>query len=277
LSLNKAILQCIENRLQNINTVVLSTEAVNDRLVELIEQNYSDVTQQERAVHLIGQILNDRSVEIIGKTIAFLSTLPSPDVVTSLWMQGFLSESISMHSCNPGALERVVTGLRGINDAELDAIFMQVEAPRLVRTYMTNIFNIFHDDNNAESTRKAKNNAKRLAIELVKKNITTKSCEEDVKIALKLYAIEIVESFHVELKDFESLIEEYILLVLDAFDTHVLSFIETELELQKNNSNCDAVSRDSNNNNNNLNNVHIDNNNLNGNNNNNAFSLNNNF
>ena len=56
--------------------------------------------------------------------------------------------SSDLHSCNPGAMMRIVTGLRGVEDPELSELFRRAEGPNLARIFLRNTFNIYHEKPN---------------------------------------------------------------------------------------------------------------------------------
>lgn len=85
----------------------MGMEEVNETTANLVETHFSVESMQDRAIALIGNILSTCNLPIIERTLQFLRQLPRE--ATEIWIQGFLGESLIVNSCNPGALERVVT------------------------------------------------------------------------------------------------------------------------------------------------------------------------
>ncbi|HQS83994.1 MAG: hypothetical protein B7Y25_03565 [Alphaproteobacteria bacterium 16-39-46] len=58
-----------------------------------------------------------------------------------IWMNGFVGESLSAYetkdSCSPGIEERIVMGVRGVND-EIDLMFKKAETRQAAKTFLTN-------------------------------------------------------------------------------------------------------------------------------------------
>jgi hypothetical protein len=115
----------------------------DDVLLELdrLIHTYLPSTQHEAAIHRLGEILNQHSLRNFSITLQFLHNF-HPDSL-GIWINGFMGEVIAVHSCTPGAMERIVTGLRGINDPELNRIFGSVEGKQLFRIFLTTM-NVFH-------------------------------------------------------------------------------------------------------------------------------------
>ncbi|MCX7342942.1 MAG: hypothetical protein NT128_02190, partial [Proteobacteria bacterium] len=102
------------------------------------------------------------------------------------WIVGFVNESIDAYknssnplSCSKGIRERITTGLRGI-DVELDKLFVQAEAPMLVKNWLK-----------AWALSDLKNDAKQdLVTQLKTKGITVESSAADAANAFREIAKE---------------------------------------------------------------------------------------
>jgi hypothetical protein len=203
-----------------------STEAVIHRLGELVDTHIPPA-HHSSAMRIIGDLLNEESSRMFGFIIAFLEILREDDAEAThealgAWIQGFLTESIQMHSCNPGAMERAVTGLRGVGDSQLDAIFSQAEGPRLVNLFLRGSFNIFDEEN-------ARRNGPRLAQELVSRNATAATTSNEILQMLTAYATEQVATFGVDPNEHLEEIRVIMEMLSDNYDTHLKSYVLTEI------------------------------------------------
>jgi hypothetical protein len=264
LSLNEVIIANITRRVAQLHDPTASgggdgtegeanDEDVDRTMTQLISliRRYIPLNQQDAAVHLLGDILNNRSAKLFAITLQFLnsdlplsssssssSSRPSHSQVMEIWIQGFLTESVVMHSCNPGALERVVTGLRGINDFELDQIFAQAEAPQLINIFLKSTFNLFYDDNDDQARDRGKRNSIKLAKELIhRREVSDVSMVSDVKVVqekLVEYAMDVIktiDSNHGQRYEEEVLV--IVEMVMENYDTHLRGFIEELLMMQE--------------------------------------------
>lgn len=160
------------------------------------------------------------------------------------WLHGFLGEAVAVNSCSPGVAERIVTGLRGLGDTELDAIFAQAEGPLLARMFLNNAFNFalantmlpptMHTArslaNESRDVALQRRRAMDLATFLVETGgITTTSSMEQVTAALRRYAEDGVRGFHVNPTQFAQLIEVVVELAVDSYDDCLRSFVEAQL------------------------------------------------
>jgi hypothetical protein len=219
-TLNEAIVAHITRRISR-RTSTNDVEQTMTELVRLIRR-FIPSSQQEAAVQLLGHILNNRSAKLFATTLEFLNSYGSTsDLVLETWIQGFLSESVVMHSCNPGALERVVTGLRGINDPELDKIFAQAEAPQLINIFLKSTFNIFFDEHNPETKEKAMRNAQRLAVEVVSRGVTESSESAEIQDKLMDFALTAIASIDSNLERYKAEVLMIVEIVVDNYDTHL--------------------------------------------------------
>ena len=243
ISLNEAIVAHMNTRvIESINEDIDQTMA---EMLSLI-RHYIPTAQQENAIRLLGEILNTSSVKLFATTLTFLKSFGSSSRrVLETWIQGFLSESVVMHSCNPGALERVVTGLRGINDPQLDKIFSQAEAPQLINIFIKTTFNIFYDENDLESKRKAITHAEKLAIELVSRGATEETDSNDIQQLLLNYANSVISSYDANTTRYRNEALSVIEIVVDNYETHLKPYVITFQSQRNNNINKLDESNDS--------------------------------
>jgi hypothetical protein len=106
-SLNATVINYISSR---VDRASYNADEVSEHLVNLITQ-YIPETAQESALQYVANILNSKSIQVIGVALTYISRY-FPES-TEIWIQGFLGESTRENSCQAGALERIVTGLRG--------------------------------------------------------------------------------------------------------------------------------------------------------------------
>lgn len=202
-------------------------EDVEEAITRLINREFTTHESREDAIEKLTQGIDSSSQSTLVKTWVFL-THYHPDQIL-VWLAGSLGESVSARSCNPGVAERIMTGLRGINDPELDVIFGQVEGPLLARTFLNNAFNIFpsfavdHGRHHGGSTAAQEFEIKKrrcdvIAAYLVKEGIVADSSDEDVAEVLKRYATEGVVGYGVKLTEFEALIDVVVDLAVDSYD-----------------------------------------------------------
>ena len=81
-------------------------------------------SKQEECFERITGMLTSSTSIMFGDILVFLTRF-HPDYMNS-WIKGFVEESVDMRSCQAGALERSVTGLRGIDDAPLNKLSILV-------------------------------------------------------------------------------------------------------------------------------------------------------
>lgn len=230
-SLNDVILANIEQRISshrdmNVNYNLHDATTV---LTALIMRTFESPDEQNSAVRIIGDVLTESTLPIFGHTLTFLRVLATSEEdetrLLNIWMHGFLSESIVMHSCNPGAVERVVTGLRGIGDPQLDTLFGQAEGPHLARAFLKGTLNIFYDDTE-ESKQRATSNARNLAKVLVEQYRATPEISDcDVMNLVVRYASDSVASYGVNISAYESDIREIAEMIADNCETHLVMYI----------------------------------------------------
>lgn len=238
-TLNDAILANIESRLSALAAEEASRydiPSMTRELTDLIMLTFSTEAQQREAVGVIGAVLHQSSLSIFARTLTFLKHLHPRDAsrtsrVINTWMEGFLSESIVMHSCNPGALERVVTGLRGIGDQQLDSIFGQAEGPHLARSFLKGTFNIFFAERDTEERHRAETNARSMSVVLVHRySITAESTRAVLMEALVDYARRSLESYGVNVDNYMGDINAIVEMICDSYETHLEPFLREELK-----------------------------------------------
>lgn len=124
------VTNCLEQRTSGI--LELSNEEVTDIICELIV-TYLPNNFHNRAIDYVGEMLTSESARLLGLTLRFLSMLSS--AASAIWIQGFLGEATAENSCQAGAQQRAITGLRGLGDEELNTIFRRAEGPHLARIF----------------------------------------------------------------------------------------------------------------------------------------------
>jgi hypothetical protein len=213
-TLNDTVLETIKRRIPS-HWEPYTHDRIHEVLSQLltIDGEFTE-QQQERALSYIESFLNGSSSEILGICLQFVESIsPQGDnSIQLLWLRGFIGESIAANSCQMGAVERSVTGLRGIGDTALDNLFAQAEGPQLARIYLMSHFNVLHahipsatassSEGMSETEIRATSNARTLAMELVRRSIKPNSSDGVVFAALKSYAIEEISRFSVSLDDF---------------------------------------------------------------------------
>lgn len=184
-SLHETVLECIERR---VHGVALPMDQITARMTSLITATFPTSEEQTRAMRIVAEGMNDRNERILGLTLNFLTSGNFPQSSQTLWLQGFLVESIAVNSCNPGAMERIVTGLRGVDDPELNQVFRLAEGPNLARIFLMGTFNVFFSEDRAGSRESATRNAQHLARELVDRGATAQTTAEEAGALLLAYA-----------------------------------------------------------------------------------------
>jgi len=225
-TLNAAILAHMTSR---VPVSRMNLQAINAQLVDIVER-FIPAPEQDAALRVIASVLTDESMSIFAVTLAFLQSLPPEK--THVWIAGFFSEAILVGSCVPGALERVVTGLRGVEDPELDAIFAQAEAPFLAQIFLSGTFNIFGRTSDERSMSRAANNAANLARSLVIRGAVAESSMETLTQLLREYAVDSIASFGEDPSTYVDRIDAIVEAVMDSFDTHLQVPFEEALRQQ---------------------------------------------
>ncbi len=119
-----------------------------------------------------------------------------------------------------------MTGLRGVGDPQLDAIFAQAEAPHLANIFLTGIFNIFGDSRDQRSAVRATSNARSLAQALVQRGAVMESSAETLTQILRDYAMDSIASFGENPVGYLDRINAVTEAVIDSFDSHLRSHFE---------------------------------------------------
>lgn len=190
-----------------------------------VESIFSSTAERRRAESLLSEGLAAESLNLLALAVTFL-TMHHPDSI-SLWLQGFLVEAVQMNSCNPGVVERIVTGLRGVGDPQLDRLFQQVEGPALASYFLNNTFNITFFDRAGPDYSTKLERARRLAQVLADRGLNESCSETDLTTVLSAYAKENVETFLGEGSGrMDSSIASVIEVVVDCFD----DFIKVHLQ-----------------------------------------------
>lgn len=224
-SLNEAIWASIQRRVAGLQQI--RSDRVYEAIVNLIQRAFESDGAQDVAIDTLRRILAPEVLESLALTLTFLSTLPNPEEAHVIWIQGFLGESVSARSCNPGAVERIVTGLRGIEDAELSRIFSQAEGPQLASIFLIGTFNVFYGDSNDRAKEKAVANAQTLAQEIVARGVTLQSTPEQVRVALLQYAVDTVATIGVEFGrvNARGAVDSIVDSVVDGYEDYLLQFV----------------------------------------------------
>lgn len=119
-----------------------------------------------------------------------------------------------------------MTGLRGVGDPQLDAIFAQAEAPHLANIFLTGTFNIFGDSRDQRSAVRATSNARSLAQALVQRGAVMESSAETLTQILRDYAMDSIASFGENPVGYLDRINAVTEAVIDSFDSHLRSHFE---------------------------------------------------
>jgi len=199
-------------------------EMVTDELTRLVTLHLPP-TQQDNAIERIGHMLNRESVINFGLTLSFLHTFHQAKL--GIWIVGFLGESVAVGSCTPGAMERIATGLRGINDDELDRIFAQAEGPQLFRIFL-GTFNIFH-----ESAEVKQKNLSNLIEILVARNVTEMTSPEQVKEVLMNYMSEMKANYSLERNELNNECEGIVDILIDNYESDIQPELVKKLNVAK--------------------------------------------
>ncbi len=224
-TLNGAVMECIERR---VGGIALPMEQITARMSALIDETFSTTERQTEAMRIVSDGMNERNERILGLTLNFLSDERFPPSAARVWIQGFLVESIVVHSCNPGAMERIVTGLRGVDDPELNRIFTAAEGPNLARIFLMGTFNIYYSEHDAASRASARRNAMNLARELLTRGVTAESSDVQAGEALTAYAMEAMAGYGVG-DSFAEEVRRTVETVTDMYDEFLQPFVREAL------------------------------------------------
>jgi hypothetical protein len=230
LTVHTAVLQNLERR---VGDNILSPELVTQRMGELIAQHFPAPEEQTRTMRYVSRFMSEANVRSLGLALQFITSFHSDAV--GMWLHGFLGESIAVDSCHAGAVERIVTGLRGIEDPELQEIFRQAEGPNLARLFLIGTFNVYYSEHDEDAVARGRQNAAQLAVELVRHGITLESTEDEVKQRLLQYAREAVNSYRAGLdRVLADSIDTVVMTVVDGYEDYLLPAVrEALLEAQR--------------------------------------------
>lgn len=147
-SLNSSVFEYIKNNVKSLENeptfIPKRTESeLYNKIIRLINIYFID-ENVENVINKFKNILNENSLDILDTSIRFLEML-HPESIEE-WMNGFLRESVEMHSCTAGALERSITGFRGINDQNLEFIFDQPERKQSLLFFLREGLNLFDEN-----------------------------------------------------------------------------------------------------------------------------------
>lgn len=230
LTIYDAVVQNLEQRVGVQN--ILAPGQVTRIMAELIEEHFPTGAAQTRTLRYVSQDMGDANMRVLGLALQFLR-LYHPGA-TGMWIQGFIGESVAVNSCHAGAMERIITGLRGLDDPELQHIFRRAEGPNLARIFLSGTFNIYQGSGDERGAANARHNATHLATELVRRFITATSTEDEVREALGQYAAEGVASYGVEITTImRGNIDAVVQTVLDGYEDCLLPYVREQLEQQQ--------------------------------------------
>ncbi len=107
-----------------------------------------------------------------------------------LWMNSFITESLEAKngdgtSCQRGIRERIITGLRDLNDHELNTIFAEPEAHEMIKRFWVSLN--FHDS--AENAQRLANNLKESPY-----GVKRHSRTETAATAFRRYVVDYIQS-----------------------------------------------------------------------------------
>jgi hypothetical protein len=125
-------------------------------------------------------------------------------------------------------MERIVTGLRGVDDPELNRIFTAAEGPNLARIFLMGTFNIYYSEHDPVSRAAARRNALNLARELVTRGITGESSDVEAGAALTIYAMEAMAGYGVG-DSFAMEVRRTVEVVTDMYDEFLQPFVREVL------------------------------------------------
>lgn len=218
-TLNAACLDVMKRRIANYRE--MNADEVLQSLTQLITQ-YLHPNQYDRAMEIIGNVVSTHTIKVLSLALQFLSSFSSE--AASVWIQGFLNESIVERSCQAGAVERIVTGLRGVGDAELNSLFSNAEGVHLARIFLKTKFNIF--ESTTEGAAIAQQNSEELAWILVSNGFRDESSNMGMaQRILTDYAMNCIRSYGVEYVQLSGEVDSVIEVIMDTYDTHLKAYV----------------------------------------------------
>lgn len=226
-SLNEQIMSSIERRVggEGFNFQQISENL--SRILNLVfphNDEGTDHPHSNQVMNILSSGLNTETARHLGLTLKFLQMFPVESSV--IWMQGFLGEAVSVHSCVQGAMERMITGLRGIGDPELDNIFSVVEGPNLARIFLSQYFNIYYDEHTESSMKeRKKRNTLDIAKDLHLRGVLDIISEQNMTDLLTCYVEESVSPYNVDVKILRSDIKSVVETLQDLYEEFLLPTI----------------------------------------------------
>ena len=222
-------------------------------------KSMADISTRSTAdnMRILFEVLEDEeAVKIVGKVFKYIHKrypdAAEKEIKIQLWIHGFLSETpapqrtfysnrISVKGveiCTEGAVNRAVTGLRGLEDPELDSIFAKAEGPLIVRMFIKNAFNIFYKEDCKDKARtaarepredvtqeEAHKKAIRLARELVRRGATPQSTMSDIENLTRRYIADFAQSHEVDEDTLEDDINVVVEFVIDGYRAYLQSYV----------------------------------------------------
>ncbi len=176
-----AVFQEIEKRTDKLISYS-EAKAIVDQAIDSFIPKAQQVDARQAVFY---RLASDYDYEQKLRVAVTFIQLSHPDKMEQ-WIVGFVNESIDAYrnssnplSCSKGICERIATGLRGI-DVELDKLFVQAEAPMLVKNWLK-----------AWTLSDLKDDAKQeLVTQLKTKGITSESSAADAANAFREIAKE---------------------------------------------------------------------------------------
>lgn len=170
--LDEAIMYTIEKR---VGVAPLLKEGPIKAWLSIVVNKLYIETERQAAHAVITKGWNINTPRRLGLVIVFITTY-YPGSIDS-WAKGYITESINAYkngpsSCSKGIDERIMTGLRGIDD-ELDAIFSTPERNLMIKNFFATL-------NIGEEKR-----ARYVAKMLIERGVSSDSTDEEAAIEYK--------------------------------------------------------------------------------------------
>lgn len=213
-TINNAVFECIKEKTKKFDP--LTEDDIFKKMIRMIKLHLPE-NKHSASIKKIENLLNSESMSQFGSVIMFLEKYHNDYIET--WIKGFIGESIDQHSCDAGVLERIATGLRGIEDNDLNKIFLQAEGPQLLRVFLREGMNIFSNDEISKC------NVNRIVKVLKSKGLTVNSKENEVREYLCEYMKESIIAFGLDPDEYFNNAEPIIDIIMDCYDTHLKPFI----------------------------------------------------
>lgn len=236
-NLNESVLEVIKQKIQGMR--VISESEIFVFLTDKIREHVTN-GKQTKALERIGQLLDSTTIELFGSVIVYLNTFYSSHI--EVWIKGFIEESVQANSCHAGALERIITGLRGISDPDINELFSKAEGPQLFRIFLKEGLNIFGLEPKYQANHKRlieqiktefafavnnQTNSTNTSTNIITNTTTNKQIpsEEDVRIILDNYVKKSIESFGLSVEEHIMEAMTVIDLIIDSYDSHILPYL----------------------------------------------------